>query len=152
MEKTLLLVLLIISLMVSFTFAFELNSGVLYSFDGKLLYALEFNSFSILANAPNTTSGFTMMAISNFVDEHFGMFGGVAKYDVKLDFGTVSLYGVGGMLFPVLDFGFEKITSIVRVGAKYYMNNILVNVGIFSLYKIDNTKLEGIEFLIGYSF
>jgi len=136
----------------STVFGFELNSGILYSFDGKLYYSLEFNSFSYQHNAPNTTSAFTLMVISNFANEHFGMLGGVAKYDVKLDFGTVALYGAGGMLFPITDFGFEKITSIVRVGAKYLTNNILINVGVFSLYKIDNSKIEGIEFLVGYSF
>jgi hypothetical protein len=79
------------------------------------------------------------------------MLGGTAKYDMKLSIGTVSLYGTSGMIVPVDNFGFEKITSIVRVGAKYYFQNIVFSTGIFSFYLIDNTKYEGIDVSVGYT-
>ena len=145
-------IIVAIFLMFSLSFAFELNIGTFYSFNQNFLFAVELNSFSQLVNAPNTTTGFTAMVLSNFSDSALGMFGGIAKYDIQLNFGKVSLYGAGGMLFPVTDFGFEKITSIVRVGAKYYAGNIVFNTGIFSFYLSDNSKVEGVEFLIGYTF
>ncbi|MEJ5257953.1 MAG: hypothetical protein WHS64_06860 [Fervidobacterium sp.] len=144
--------LAIVFLLFATSFAFELNSGVLYSFSGQLLYALEFNTLSNLVNGPSTTSGFSLMYITDVAEKHFGAIGGQAKYDINLEIGRISLYGFGGMLFPIFEFGFEKITSIVRVGAKYYIGNIIINSGIYSLYLIDSTKLEGVEFSIGYTF
>ncbi|AMW32659.1 hypothetical protein SAMN04488510_13612 [Fervidobacterium changbaicum] len=150
MKKT--LVVLGIFMILSLGLAFELNVGAFYSFNQTWLVVAEVNSFSQTANTPNTTTGFTAMFLTDFSNRYLGMLGGIAKYDMKLDFGKVSLYGAGGMLFPITDFGFEKITSIVRVGAKYYAGSIVFNTGIFSFYLSDNSKVEGVEFLLGYTF
>lgn len=133
------------------SFCSEINGGFMYSFSNKLLYSFEFNSLSLAKNAPNTTSGFSMLFLSD-LEKHYISLGGIAKYDIKVDIGTISLYGMGGMLVPILDFGFDKITSIVRIGAKYYLGSVFVNSGLFSFYLIDSTKVEGIEFSVGYTF
>ncbi len=137
---------------ISTAFSFELNAGVSYSFSNKLFYSFEFNTFAITQNSPNTTSGLCATFISDFSQLYLAMVGGTAKYDMKLSIGTVSLYGTSGMIVPVDNFGFEKITSIVRVGAKYYFQNIVFSTGIFSFYLIDNTKYEGIDVSVGYTF
>ncbi|MGC8820548.1 MAG: hypothetical protein ACP5KD_07695 [Fervidobacterium sp.] len=132
-------------------FSFELSLGTMYSFSGNFVFTTEFTTLGISQNAPNTTSGFSTLFITDF-GNYYLAFGGIAKYTVKLDFGTTALYGMGGMLAPLNGFGFDKITGIVRIGAKYYFENFSVNSGIFSYYLIDNTKVEGVEFSVGYSF
>lgn len=129
----------------------EISGGVMYSFANKLFYSAEFNTLALVKNAPNTTSGFTVLFVTD-LEKYYLSLGGVAKYDIKLDFGTIALYGIGGMLVPINDFGFEKITGIVRIGAKYYFGLFSVNSGLFSFYLIDSTKVEGIEFSFGYMF
>lgn len=145
------LLFFIFTLLVVFSFAAEINIGLLYSFAGKLIYGIEYNTLGIVKNAPNTTSGFSLALLTDF-SEYLVSAGGVAKFDNKLDIGLVSLYGMGGMIVPISNFSFENIKAIVRVGAKYYINNIAITTGLFSLYKPDNTKVEGIEIFIGYSF
>lgn len=44
-----------------FAFSSEINGGIMYSFVGKLFYSAEFNSLALVKNAPNTTSGFTVL-------------------------------------------------------------------------------------------
>jgi len=149
-KKAFLILFLILA--ISTVFSFELNGGILYSFSNQMFYAFEFNTFGVRQNAPNTTSGISVMFISDFSQLYLGMIGGTAKYDIKLSIGTISLYGTGGMIVPINNFGFENITSIARVGAKYYFGNLLLNTGIYSLYLIDSTKYEGIEFSVGYTF
>lgn len=139
-------------LAVSTAWSFELNAGVTYSFAGQLRYALELNSLTVPAAGPATTSGFSLQLITDLANEYFLALGGIAKYDIKLELGTVSLYGMGGMLVPVLDFAFEKITSVVRIGAKYYLGSVTFNTGIFSLFLPTGTKVEGLEVSLGYAF
>lgn len=150
MKKVLFISVLLLT--ISTAFSFELNAGVSYSFSNKLLYTVELNTFAITQNSPNTTSGLSAMFISDFSQLYLAMVGGTAKYDIKLSIGTVSLYGTAGMIVPVDNFGFEKITSIARVGAKYYFQNVVFNAGIYSLYLIDSTKYEGIDISVGYTF
>lgn len=134
-----------------FAFSSEISGGIMYSFTNKLFYSAEFNTLALVKNAPNTTSGFTVLLATD-LEKYYLSLGGIAKYDVKLDFGVIALYGMGGMFVPINDFGFEKITSIVRIGAKYYFGSFSLNSGLFSFYLIDNTKVEGIEFSFGYTF
>lgn len=134
-----------------FTLASEVNVGVFYSFSGGLYYILDYNTLGIVKNAPNTTSGFNIVILTNF-SEYLLSAGGMAKYDNRLDIGLVSLYGMGGFVVPLNDFAFEKMTAIVKIGAKYYFNNFSITSGLFNFYKPDNTKVEGIEFSLGYSF
>lgn len=133
-------------------FALELGVGVSYSFSGALMYFAELNTFPVQKTGPSTKSAFSLIFTTDFSSRYLMGFGGIAKYDINLEFGTVSLYGMGGMIVPVDNFGFDKVTSQVRVGAKYYVGNLVFNAGIYSLFLSDNTKLEGIEFSIGYAF
>lgn len=133
-------------------FAMEIGVGVSYSFSGQLMYFAELNTFPAQKTGPSTKSAFSLLFVTNFSNRYLLGFGGIAKYDINLEFGTVSLYGMGGMIVPVDNFGFDKVTSQVRVGAKYYVGNLVFNAGIYSLFLFDNTKLEGIEFSIGYAF
>ncbi|ODN31164.1 hypothetical protein [Fervidobacterium thailandense] len=144
-------VFLVLALSISL-FAMEVGIGVSYSFTGQLMYFAELNTFPVQKTGPNTKSAFSLMFTTNFSNRYLLGFGGIAKYDINLEFGTVSLYGMGGMIVPVDNFGFDKVTSQVRVGAKYYVGNLVFNAGIYSLFLFDSTKLEGIEFSIGYAF
>ncbi|MFN6991750.1 MAG: hypothetical protein ACK4MM_03390 [Fervidobacterium sp.] len=133
------------------TLASEVGVGVFYSFSGSLYYVIDYNTLGIVKNAPNTTSGFNIMILTNF-SEYLLSAGGMAKYDNRLDIGLVSLYGMGGFVVPINDFALEKMTAIIKIGAKYYFNNFSITSGLFNFYKPDNAKVEGIEFSVGYSF
>ncbi|ABS60560.1 hypothetical protein [Fervidobacterium nodosum] len=152
MSRYLFLILSLLCLLLSFSvFAGEISAGFMYSFSGNYLFSGEFNTLGLIKNAPNAVSGFSLALITDFANYYISL-GGIAKYDIKLEIGTVSLFGMGGMLAPINGFGFEKITSIIRIGAKYYFGDISITSGLFSFYLIDNTKVEGIEFSIGYIF
>ncbi len=152
MSRYLFLISSLLFILLSFSvFAGELRAGFMYSFSGNYLFSAEFNTLGLVQNVPKAVSGLSLSVITDFVNYYFSL-GGIAKYDIKLEIGKVSLFGMGGMLAPINGFGFDKITSIIGIGAKYYFGNISITSGLFSFYLSDSTKVEGIEFSIGYNF
>ncbi|QTA37101.1 hypothetical protein JYK00_04925 [Thermosipho ferrireducens] len=136
-------------------FGFDLSVNWNWNISQDTSYKSFFGAafFISLNDSKNTDFGISLeyLNIETATETGFIGFSSYGKYYTETSFGTFSIYGKGGGIFP-LNFDFSSTGYLVSAGARYYVTNFFIGFNYSVLYLYNDIKLDIIPIEIGIHF